>query len=147
MENRHALLVDFLVTTASGTAECAVVPGLMDELRERRFHPQTVGLDKGYDTGDLVATLRAKHITAHVAQNAAGRRSAVDGRTTRHAGYAVSHGLRMKVEEIFGWLKTVGGLRKTRYRDLAKVDFGGYLVDAAYNLVRLARLAATPAAI
>jgi hypothetical protein len=116
MENRHGLLVDFLATTSSGAAECAVVPGLMDRLRERHFHPQTVGLDKGYDTRDLVATLRAKHITPHVAQNATGRRSAIDGRTTRHASYAVSHRIRRKVEEIFGWLKTIGGLRKTRYR-------------------------------
>jgi transposase len=147
MENRHGLLVDFLVTTASGTAECAVVPSVMDDLRERRFHPETVGLDKGYDTRDLVAKLRARDITPHVAQNTAGRRSAIDGRTTRHAGYAISQRIRMKVEEIFGWLKTVGGLRKTRYRGLEKVDYAGYLVGAAYNLVRLARMVttATPA--
>jgi len=116
----------------------------MDGLKERRFHPETVGLDKGYDTRDLVARLRAKDITPHVAQNTAGRRSAIDGRTTHHAGYAVSQRIRMKVEEIFGWMKTVGGLRKTRYRGLEKVDFAGYLVGAAYNLVRLARLVATP---
>jgi transposase len=102
MENRHGLLVDFLVTTASGTAECAVVPSVMDDLRERRFHPETVGLDRGYDTRDLVAKLRARDITPHVAQNIAGRRSAIDGRTTRHAGYAISQRIRMKVEEIFG---------------------------------------------
>lgn len=144
MENRHGLLVDFLVTTASGTAECAVVPSVMDELRERRFHPQTVGLDRGYDTRDLVAKLRARDVTPHVAQNTAGRRSAIDGRTTRHAGYAISQRIRMKVEEIFGWLKTVGGFRKTRHRGLEKVDFAGYLVGAAYNLVRLARMVATP---
>src|SRR3954454_19405351 len=143
MENRHGLLVDFLVTTASGTAECAVVPSVMDDLRERRFHPETVGLDRGYDTRDLVAKLRARHITPHVAQNTAGRRSAIDGRTTRHAGYAISQRIRMKVEEIFGWIKTVGGFRKTRHRGLDKVDFAGYLVGAAYNLVRLARLAIT----
>ena len=144
MENRSGLLVDFLVTTASGTAECAVVPSVMDELRERRFHPETVGLDKGYDTRDLVAKLRARDITPHVAQNTTGRRSAIDGRTTRHVGYAISQRIRMKVEEIFGWLKTVGGFRKTRLRGLKKVDFAGYLVGAAYNLVRLARLVATP---
>lgn len=143
MENRHGLLVDFLVTTASGTAECAVVPSVMDGLRERRFHPETVGLDKGYDTRDLVAKLRARDITPHVAQNTAGRRSAIDGRTTRHVGYAISQRIRMKVEEIFGWIKTVGGFRKTRYRGLEKVDYAGYLVGAAYNLVRLARMVAT----
>ena len=95
-------------------------------------------------TRDLVARLRAKHITPHVAQNTAGRRSAIDGRTTRHVGYAISQRIRMKVEEIFGWIKTVGGFRKTRYRGLEKVDFAGYLVGAAYNLVRLARMVATP---
>ena len=116
----------------------------MDELRARRFHPETVGLDKGYDTRDLVAKLRARDITPHVAQNTTGRRSAIDGRTTRHVGYAISQRIRMKVEEIFGWLKTVGGFRKTRLRGLKKVDFAGYLVGAAYNLVRLARLVATP---
>src|SRR4051794_25415274 len=144
MENRHGLLVDFLVTTASGTAECAVVPSVMDELRERRFHPETVGLDRGYDTRDLVARLRARDITPHVAQNTAGRRSAIDGRTTRHVGYAISQRIRMKVEEIFGWLKTVGGFRKTRHRGLENVGFAGYLVGAAYNLVRLARIVAAP---
>jgi len=143
MENRHGLLVDFLVTTASGTAECAVVPSVMEDLRERRFHPETVGLDKGYDTRDLVAKLRARHITPHVAQNTAGRRSAIDARTTRHAGYRISQRIRMKVEEIFGWIKTVGGFRKTRHRGLEKVDYAGYLVGAAYNLVRLARMLAT----
>jgi IS5 family transposase len=144
MENRHGLLVDFLVTTASGTAECAVVPSVMDDLRARRFHPETVGLDRGYDTRDLVAKLRARDITPHVAQNTAGRRSAIDGRTTRHVGYAISQRIRMKIEEIFGWIKTVGGFRKTRHRGLEKVDFAGYLVGAAYNLVRLARMVATP---
>jgi transposase len=144
MENRHGLLVDFLVTTASGTAECAVVPFVIDELRERRFHPETVGLDRGYDARDLVAKLRTRDITPHVAQNTAGRRSAIDGRTTRHAGYGISQRIRMRVEEIFGWIKTVGGFRKTRHRGLEKVDFAGYLVGAAYNLVRLARMVAAP---
>jgi hypothetical protein len=105
MENRHGLLVDFLVTTASGTAECAVVPSVMDELRARQFHPETVGLDKGYDTRDLVARLRARHITPHVAQNTAGRRSAIDGRTTRHVGYGISQRIRMKVEKSSGGSK------------------------------------------
>jgi transposase len=104
-ENRHGLLVDFLVTTASGTAECAVVPSVMDELRARQFHPETVGLDKGYDTRDLVARLRARHITPHVAQNTAGRRSAIDGRTTRHVGYGISQRIRMKVEKSSGGSK------------------------------------------
>jgi transposase len=110
MENRHGLLVDFLVTTASGTAECAVVPSVMDGLRQRRFHPETVGLDKGYDTRDLVAKLRARDITPHVAQNTTGRRSAIDGRTTRHVGYAISQRIRMQVEIV------CSQLTKTRVR-------------------------------
>lgn len=143
MENRHGLLLDFQVTTATGTAECAVVPPFIAGLKQRGFHPKTLGGDKGYDTRDLVAQLRAKRVTPHVAQNTGGgrRRSAIDGRTTRHAGYTVSQRIRKRVEEIFGWMKTVGGFRKTRYRGLEKVGFAGYLVAAAYNLVRLARLA------
>jgi len=110
MENRHGLLVDFVVTTASGTAECAVVPFVMDELRERRFHPETVGLDKGYDTRDLVAKLRARDITPHVAQNTAGRRSAIDGSNDAACGVwhqpENSHesGGNLRVAENGGWL-------------------------------------------
>jgi IS5 family transposase len=89
-----------------------------------------------------VATLRAKQVTPHVAQNISrGRRSAIDGRTTSWPGYAISQRIRKRVEEIFGWMKTVGGFRKTRYRHLERVDYAGYLVGAAYNLTRLARLA------
>jgi IS5 family transposase len=142
MENRNGLLVDFAVTTATGTAECAVVPPFIAGLKERGFHPQTVGADKGYDTHDLVQQVRATGVTPHVTQNTGGgRRSAIDGRTTVPTGYAVSQRIRKRVEEIFGWMKTTGGLRKTRYRGLDKVDFAGYLVGAAYNLVRMARLA------
>jgi transposase len=141
MENRTGLLVDFAVTTATGTAECAVVPGFVRALKERRFHPRTLGADKGYDTRELVAQVRAAGVTPHVAQNTSGRRSAIDGRTTWRPGYAISQRIRKRVEEIFGWMKTTGGLRRTRYRGLEKVDFAGYLVGAAYNLVRLARLA------
>ena len=145
MENRSGLLVDFAVTTATGTAECAVVPRLIEGLKQRRFHPRTLGADKGYDTHDLVAQLRAKGVTPHVAQNANGRRSAIDGRTTSWPGHAASRRIRKRVEEVFGWMKTVGGLRRTRYRGLERVDFVGYLVGAAYDLVRLARLVPAPA--
>src|SRR5579871_2258919 len=119
----------------------------MDELRERRFHPETVGLDRGYDTRDLVAKLRARDITPHVAQNTSGRRSAIDGRTTRHVGYAISQRIRKRVEEIFGWMKTIGGFRRTRYLGLDKTQLAGHLVATAYNLVRMVRLvaSATPA--
>jgi transposase len=141
MENRNGLLVDFQVTIATGTAERDVVPRLIDGARARGFHPSTLGADKGYDTEDCVRTLRARGVTPHVAQNASGRRSAIDERTTSWPGYAVSQRIRRRIEEIFGWMKTVGGFRKTRYRGLERVDFAGYLVATAYNLVRLARLA------
>ena len=116
MENRHGLLVDFQLTQATGTAERDAVPELIEQARERGFHPQTLGADKGYDTKACVADLRERKVTPHVSQNTSGRRSAIDGRTTRHAGYAISQRIRKRVEEIFGWMKTVGGFRRTRYR-------------------------------
>ena len=144
MENRHGLLADFQITTATGTAERDVVPHLLDDARARGFHPTTLGADKSYDTRDCVQTLRAQGVTPHVAQNTTGRRSAVDGRTTHGPGYAASLKVRRRIEEIFGWMRTVGGFRKTRYRGLERVDFAGYLVAAAYNLVRLVRLTSVP---
>ena len=144
MENRNGLLVDFQVTIASGTAERDVLPQLISDARVRGFHPGTIGADKSYDTRDCVHNLRALGVTPHVAQNTTGRRSAVDGRTTRAPGYGASQKVRRRIEEIFGWMKTVGGFRKTRYRGLQRVDFAGYLVAAAYNLVRLVRLTSLP---
>jgi len=102
--------------------------------------------DKGYDTHGFVASCRALKITPHVAQNhARPGGSALDARTTRHPGYAVSQWLRKRIEEGFGWMKTIGGLRKTRYRGRARVQWHAYLVAAAYNLLRIARLAPAPA--
>jgi transposase/IS5 family transposase len=141
MENRHGLIVDFLMTSSTGTAECDVTPVMLEKAKARGFHPRTVGADKGYDTKACVAAVRALGVTPHVAQNITKTRgSAIDERTTRHAGYAVSQRKRKRVEEIFGWMKTVGGFRRTRYRGLAKTQLAGYLVAAAYNLVRLSRL-------
>jgi hypothetical protein len=147
MENRHGLLVDFQLSQATGTAERDAVPGLIEQARERGFHPRTLAADKGYDTRDCVADLRERQVTPHVTQNTSGRRSAIDRRTTRHSGYAMSQRIRKRVEEIFGWMKTVGGLRRTRYRGLERTQLAGYLVATAYNLVRLVRLigSATPA--
>ena len=144
MENRHGLLVDFQLSQATGTAERDLVPQLLDTARDRGLHPRTLGADRGYDTRDCVAQLRGRRVTPHVAQNASRRASAIDRRTTRHPGYAVSQRLRKRVEEIFGWMKTVGGFRRTRYRGLARTGLQGYLVAAAYNLVRIARLLARP---
>jgi transposase len=147
MENRHGLLVDVQLSQATGTAERDAVPDLIEQARERGFRPQTLGADKGYDTKDCVADLRTRQVRPHVAQNTSGRRSAIDGRTTRHAGYAISQRIRKRVEEIFGWMKTVGGFRRTRYIGLEKTQLAGYLVATAYNLVRMVRLvaSATPA--
>jgi transposase len=146
MENRHGLLVDFQVSQATGTAERDVVPELLDRAKRRRFRPHTIGADKNYDTRDCVKTMRAHRVTPHVAQNTSGRRSAIDGRTTRHAGYRLSQRIRKRVEEIFGWMKTVGGFRRTRYRGVDRTGLAGYLVATAYNLVRMARLMAKPSA-
>jgi IS5 family transposase len=146
MENRHGLLVDFHLSQATGTAERDAVPGLIEQARKRAFHPRTLAADKGYDTRDCVADLRARQVTLHVTQNTSGRRSAIDGRTARHSGYATSQRIRKRVEEIFGWMKTVGGFRRTRYRGLARTQLAGYLVATAYNLVRMVRLVASPIA-
>ena len=101
----------------------------------------TVGADKGYDTKGFVEESRKRNATPHVAQNNNGRRSAIDGRTTRHAGYAESQKKRKRVEEIFGWIKTVGGMRKLRHRGLELVDWMFTMTAATYNLVRLRNLA------
>jgi transposase len=144
MENRNGLLADFQVTQATGTAEREMAPALIEAVKERYFRPRTLGGDKNYDTTDCVADIRGCGVTPHVAQNTSGRASAIDGRTTRHPGYALSQRLRKRVEEIFGWMKTVGGFRRTRYRGVDRTGLAGYLVATAYNLVRLARLLVSP---
>ncbi|MFO0447582.1 MAG: transposase, partial [Pseudomonadota bacterium] len=104
-----------------------------------------LGGDKGFDTQDFVAELREINVTPHVAQNTNGRRSAIDGRTTRHPGYAISLRIRKRIEEAFGWAKTVAGLRKARHRGLPKVGWQFTLAMTAYNLVRLPKLLAVAA--
>jgi hypothetical protein len=111
---------------------------------------KTLGADKGYDTHDFVMEVREFGITPHVAQNAyetatAQRRSAIDGRTTRHPGYALSQKKRKRIEEIFGWLKTVGGLRQTKFRGLARVRMAFTFALAAYNLIRMPKLSGASA--
>lgn len=106
----------------------------------------TLGADKAYDAEDFVNELRSMNVTPHLAQNTSGRRSAIDRRTTRHAGYGVSQRLRKRIEEAFGWIKTVAGLRKTRFRGRDRVGWAFTFAVAAYNLVRLPKLlAAAPA--
>lgn len=139
MENRNGLIVGAVATRASGHAERLAALHLIEPYADR---PQaiTLGGDKGFDTQDFVAELREINVTPHVTQNTKGRRSAIDGRTTRHPGYDVSLRIRKRIEEAFGWAKTVAGMRKARHRGLAKIDWQFTFAMAAYNLVRLPKL-------
>ena len=138
-ENRHGLIVDARLTEANGTAERTT--GV--EMIEDNAKPgSTVGGDKNYDTADFVANCRERGCTPHVAQNDTNRRSAIDGRTTRHPGYRISMIKRKQIEEPFGWIKTVGGLRKTRHCGRDLVEWFFVLTAAAYNLIRIPKLLA-----
>jgi transposase len=139
MENRHGLAVQTALTQATGTAERDAAVAMM--AAQAPEGGLTLGGDKNYDTQGGVADLRAGGVTPHVAQNTARRGgSAIDGRTTRHPGYALSQRVRKRVEEIFGWLKTVGGMRKTRFRGTERVGWMFTWALAAYNLVRMRNL-------
>lgn len=138
MDNRHGLIADACVQHATGTAEREAATALLAAVPSGG----TVGADKLYDTADWVATTRQQGITPHVAQKP---HSAIDRRTTRHPGYVVSQRLRKRVEEIFGWMKTVGGLRKLRHRGRDRVAWHFLFVATAYNLVRLRNLPARAA--
>jgi transposase len=138
MENRNGLVVDVEILQANGTAERDAALLMIEAIPGAQ--PITVGADKAYDTKDFVAESRHMNVTPHVAQNNKGRRSAIDGRTTRHPGYEVSQQKRKRVEEIFGWMKTVGGMRKLRHRGLELVGWMFTLTAAAYNLVRIRNL-------
>ena len=138
IDNRHGLAVDATLSEANGRAEreaalemAARLPG------EGRV---TLGADKGYDTRDFVESLRELDVTPHVAQNANSRRSRIDGRTTRHAGYGESQKKRKLVEQVFGWIKTTGGLRQTRHRGRDRVGWMFTFAAAAYNLIRIRNL-------
>ena len=139
MENRNGLVTEVEVLPAKGTAERDAALVMMEAIPGD--HPATVGADKAYDTKDFVAEARQLKVTPHVARNNKRRKSAIDGRTTRHRGYAMSQQKRKRVEEIFGWLKTVGGMRKLRHRGLEIVGWMFTLAAAAYNLVRIRNLA------
>ncbi len=140
MENRHGLAVNCCVTQATGRAEpeaalamVAAIPG---------WRRVTLGGDKGYDQKELIQEMREHQVTPHFARK---QTSIIDQRTTRHPGYALSQRRRKRVEEIFGWLKTVGGLRKTRHRGVARVEWMFSFALAAYNLVRMRNLRPAPA--
>ena len=138
-ENRNGLVTDARLTQADGHAERAAALEMLGELPVGRR--VTLGADRGYDTQDFVAGCRALEVTPHVARNTTHRRSRIDGRTTRHPGYAESQKRRKRVEEVFGWMKTVGMMRKTRHRGRPKVDWVFTFTAAAYNLVRMRNLA------
>jgi IS5 family transposase len=138
MENRHGLVVDAALTLATGTAERDAAAAMLTAIPTRRR--ATLGADKAYDTRDFVARCRALAVTPHVAQNTSRRRSAIDARTTRHAGYAISQRLRKRGEEIFGWMKMIGLMRKTRHRGQARVGWQFLFTAAVYDLMRMRRL-------
>jgi transposase len=143
MENRNGLVVNARVTRANGTAERDVVPGFVVQLDgEGR---KTVGGDKGYDTKDFVATMRQMNVTPHVAQNTSSRSSAIDDRTARHLGYELSQRKRKLIEQSFGWMKTVGPMRRPHRRGLRQMEWWFRFSAAAYNLVRIRNLTAQPA--
>jgi len=143
MENRHGFLVNTLVTQADGTAERDAALLLASQIPGVK--PVTLGGDKNYDTQELVRYLRDMKVTPHVAQNNKNRRSAIDGRTTEHPGYALSQKKRKRIEESFGWMKSIGMLKKVKLRGREKVSWLFTFVAAVYNLYRLQRLQAQAA--
>jgi transposase len=136
-ENRNGLIVDARLTEANGTAERTTA---LNMIEDNAGPGSTVGADKNYDTADFVAGCRERSCTPHVSQNDTNRRSAIDARTTRHPGYRISTIKRKRIEEPFGWIKTVGGLRKTRHCGRELVEWFFVLTAAAYNLIRIPKL-------
>lgn len=139
MEHRNGLILDALLTQATGTAEREAALALLD----RRPVPRgraTLAADKAYDTHPFVEELRQREVTPHVAQNNSKRKSAIDKRTTRHPGYAVSLRIRKRIEECFGWMKTTGASRKLRFIGVARNQLWVTLVATAFNLVRMANI-------
>jgi IS5 family transposase len=139
MENRSGLIVDARLTRVSGHAERLAALDMILPVADRSV-AVTLGADRGYDAADFVEELRGINVRPHVAQNTSGRRSAIDKRTTRHPGYAKSQRIRKRIEEAFGWIKGIGGMRQTKLRGLAKVDWAFTFAAAAYDLVRLPKL-------
>lgn len=139
MENRSGLIVDTRLTLVSGHAERLAALEMIEPYADRP-RAITLGADKGYDAADFVEELRTLNVRPHVAQKH--RHSAIDGRTTRHAGYGVSQRIRKRIEEAFGWIKTIAGLRKTRFIGRTRTDWAFTFAAAAYNLIRLPKLLA-----
>lgn len=151
MENRHGLAVGGGITQATGTAEREAALDLVDRRRGRSKRRITLGADKAYDVTQFVQDLRARSVTPHIAidghrtKTGKRRKTAIDRRTLRHAGYAVSQRCRKRIEEVFGWIKSSAGLAKVKLRGRARVDGAFTLALVAYNLIRLPKLLAVPA--
>jgi transposase len=139
MENRNGLLIDIAITDPRLHEARAAEP-MLDRRRLGRQKMRTLGADKGYHTKAFVEKLRARSVVPHIARIEGRHTPGLDGRTTRHESYVISQRKRKRVEEIFGWMKTVGGLRRSRFIGIAKTQLAAYLVGAAYNLLRMARL-------
>ena len=140
MENRSGLIVEAELTQQDGHAERAAAIAMIERHSPGSERRLTLGADKGYDSADFIADLRRARVTPHVAQKA--RHSAIDGRTTRHVGYGLSQRCRKKIEEPFGWAKTVGGMAQTVHRGVERVRARFTLTIAACNLARLPKLLA-----
>jgi IS5 family transposase len=138
MENRHGLFIDARLTKVSGHAERLAALDMI-EAHADRPGAITLAADKGFDAANFVMELREINVTPHIAQNTT-RRSAIDRRTTRHSGYEFSQCIRKRIEEGFGWMKTIGGIRRMKYRGREKVASIFTLAAAAYNLIRIPKL-------
>jgi len=147
IENRHGLIADAMATIADGFGEREAATLMMhDQWQREPWRRRTLGADKAYDTFDFVDSMRELNTTPHVTQNLARPGgSAIDGRTTRHEGYAMSQHARPRIEPAFGWLKTIAWMRKVKLRGLPKVDWLFVFASAAFNLIRLPKLRARPA--
>ncbi len=137
-ENRNGLIVSAILSQANGHSERAAALAMVEEVSTQRRI--TLGADRGYDSGDFVIGCRERNVTPHVAQNTTNRASRIDERTLRHPGYAISQRKRKRIEECFGWMKTVGGMRKTRHKGTERVGWMFVFTAAVYNLVRIRNL-------
>jgi transposase len=140
MDNRDGLCVDFTVTPSVGVTEPQAARGMLARQGRKRVKPKTLGADKNYHTKGFVKQLRERRIQPHIAQIRGRVTPGLDGRTTRHESYIISQRKRKRIEEIFGWLKTIGGLRKTRFIGVARVEHVAHIAATAYNLLRIAKL-------
>ena len=139
MENRHGLLIDLAITDAT-LAEPKAADPMLDRRRRARGSMKTLGADKGYHTKAFVERLRTKNVAPHIARIEDRSTPGLDARTSRHEGYRISQRKRKRIEEIFGWMKAVGGFRKSRFVGIVKTQLAAYMVGAAYNLLRMAKL-------